>query len=251
MGEVNTNTFSEYLGQNFQDKLMWQLLVEDEFAEKILPSLSVEYFDDPNVKRFFIIILEYFNEFEKPPSLLNDSIDMAINKFGSTSVVEQQILSSIVDKLKLYNDRVYRGEIPYDGDIVRKETNRFIKQQEYRKLAEFINNKTKTGEIKDDKFIYVVEDRVTKIQQIGRDDDNIGTDIREGIEHALRREFRQTIPTGIIAIDEVTGGGLGKSEIGLILAASGVGKSTMLTRIANTAFEDEKNVLLDESRRRR
>ena len=242
MSDEIKNTFTSYLGTDFQEKLIWQLLIEEEFASKVLFNLSVEYFDDPNIKRLFIVILEFFSDYEKPPSLLNNSIEMAINKFGSTSNVEQQILTSIIKKIKLFNDRVYRGEIPYDGDIIRQETNTFIKQQEYRKLGEFIIKKIKTGEIKDDKFVYNIEDKINSIQEIGADDD-WGTEIDEGIDHALRREFRQTIPTGVIAVDEVTGGGLGKGEIGVILAASGVGKSTILTRIANTAYEDEKNVL--------
>ncbi|MFO7884840.1 MAG: DnaB-like helicase C-terminal domain-containing protein, partial [Desulfobacteraceae bacterium] len=57
------------------------------------------------------------------------------------------------------------------------------------------------------------------------------------------KEFRKTIPTGVRVIDTLTGGGLGKGEIGVILTPSGVGKSTLLTKIANTAYEEEKKVL--------
>ena len=60
MSEQTENTFTAYLGPEFQQKLMWQLLVEPEYAEKTLPILAVEYFDDPNFKRLFLIILEYY-----------------------------------------------------------------------------------------------------------------------------------------------------------------------------------------------
>ena len=59
----------------------------------------------------------------------------------------------------------------------------------------------------------------------------------------MRKEFRQTIPTGVEVLDSLTGGGLGKGEIGLILTPSGVGKTTLLTKIANTARELDYNVL--------
>ena len=39
------------------------------------------------------------------------------------------------------------------------------------------------------------------------------------------------------------GGGLGGGEIGIILAGTGIGKSTILTKIANEALEHDKNVL--------
>ncbi len=57
MAENTEYTLTAYLGPEFQQRLMWQLLVEPEFAEKTIPNLAVEYFDDPNLKRLFIIIL--------------------------------------------------------------------------------------------------------------------------------------------------------------------------------------------------
>jgi len=39
------------------------------------------------------------------------------------------------------------------------------------------------------------------------------------------------------------GGGLGKGELGVVLAPTGVGKTTILTKIANTAVNDGYNVL--------
>ena len=70
MSDTN-NTFTGYLGPEFQKRLIWQLLVEPEFAEKTIPLLSVEYFDDPVLKRLFIIIVEYFEDYKKPPNLQN------------------------------------------------------------------------------------------------------------------------------------------------------------------------------------
>ena len=51
MADSTENTFTAYLGPEFQQRLMWQLLVEPEFAEKTIPNLAIEYFDDPNFKK--------------------------------------------------------------------------------------------------------------------------------------------------------------------------------------------------------
>jgi replicative DNA helicase len=243
MSENTENTLTAYLGPEFQQRLMWQLLVEPEFAEKIIPNLAVEYFDDPNLKRLFIIILEYFKEYEKVPNLQNQSIHQAINKYKiPNNKIEEESLFSVIKRVQLWNERVLNKEMLHDGDAVRKSTNDFIKQQEWRKFAEFIIEKTKSGEIKRKYTLGEIDEKLLKISHIG-DEEDYGTEVTDNIDKALRKEFRQTIPTGVDVIDVLTGGGLGKGEIGVILTPSGVGKTTLLTKIGNNAYELGKNVL--------
>jgi len=243
MSEITEYTLTTYLGPEFQQKLMWQLLVESEYAEKALPNLSVEYFDDPNLKRLFLIMLEYLKTYDKVPSLQNQSIQQAINQFKTpNNVIEEESLFAVAHRIELYNQRILNKSLVHDGEVVQKATYAFIKQQEYRKLAEGIIVKTKNGEMKNKKVIAEIEERFQRISNIGNDED-CGSDVTEGLESALRRTFRETIPTGVDVIDELTDGGLGKGEMGLILTPSGVGKTTLLTKIANTARENNKNVL--------
>jgi replicative DNA helicase len=242
MAENTEHTLSAYLGPEFQQRLMWQLLVEPEFAEKTIPNLAIEYFDDPYLKRLFIIILEYFKAHEKVPNLQNQSIQQAINTYKTpNNIIEEESLFAVIKKIELWNERVINKQILYEGDVVRRETTNFIKQQEYRKTGEFIITSTKNGDIRKKTTIALIEEKFNKVQHIG-DDEDYGISVFDNIEHALRKEFRQTIPTGIFAIDTLTGGGLGKQEIGVILTPSGVGKTTMLTVIANSAYDDQKNV---------
>ena len=242
MTENTENTLTAYLGPEFQQRLMWQLLVEPEFAEKIIPDLAIEYFDDPNLRRLFIIILEYYNEFDKVPNLQNQSIHQAINKYKTpNNVIEEESLFAVIKRVTLWNERVINKQMHYDGDVVQKSAHAFVKQQEYRKIAEHIQEKVKSGGIKDKFVVAAIEDKFQKIAHIGEEDDD-SESLTEGVSKALRKEFRETIPTGIGTIDELTGGGLGKGEIGVILTPSGVGKTTALTIIANTAYEQEKNV---------
>jgi len=243
MIENSENTFTAYLGSEFQEKLMWQLLVEPEFTENILQNLSVDYFDNPNLKRLFIIILEYVHEYEKIPNLQNLSIHQAINKYKSpNNNIEEEALFSLIKRFQLWNEMILNKEMLHDGDVVQKTTNDFIKQQEYRKLGEYIISKTKTGEIKNKQILGAIEEKINNIICIG-DQEDYGTEVFENIDNVLRKEFRETIPTGVSVIDALTGGGLGKGEIGIVLTPSGIGKTTLLTKIANTAYEESKNVL--------
>lgn len=242
MSEKTENTFSAYLGPEFQQRLIWQLLVEPEFAEKKLPELAIEYFDDPNLKRLFIIMLEYFKEYDKVPNLQNQSIHQAISRYKTpNNIIEEESLFAVIKRIELWNERIINKQMLYDGDVVQKATNGFIKQQEYRKLSEEIQVKVKNGDIKSKFTIAAIEEKFQKISHIGEEEDDC-EELIEGIDRALRKEFRETIPTGIEVIDVLTGGGLGKSEIGVILTPSGVGKTTALTIIANTAYEQEKYV---------
>ena len=242
MAENIENTLTAYLGVDFQVNLMWQLLVEPEFAEKIIPNLAVEYFDDPVLKRLFIIILEFYKEHDKVPNFQNKTIHLAINQYKTpNNIVEEESLFAILNKINLWNERVINKQITYNGDVIQRSTNLFIKQQEYRKVGEYIIEKTKTGEIKNKFIVSYIEEQFQKISHIGEEKDD-SEEVIDNIDHALRKEFRETIPTGIEVIDVLTGGGLGKGEIGIILTPSGVGKTTALTKIANTAYEIGKNV---------
>lgn len=236
------NTLTAYLGPEFQTKLMWQLLVEPEFAEKTIPDLAVEYFDDPYLKRLYIIIQEYFKEYEKVPNLQNQSIFQAINTFKTpNNIIEEEALKAVIDRIVLWNQHIINKELLYDGDAVRKKATDFIKQQEYRKTGEFIIMSTKNGEIRKKTTISQIEEKFQKIQRIGDEEDN-GVSVFDNVKDALRKEFREPIATGVAVIDTLTGGGLGKGEIGVILTPSGVGKTTLLTKIANTAHDLGKNV---------
>jgi len=229
MTENTENTLSAYLGPEFQQRLIWQLLVEPEFAEKIIAKLAIEYFDDPNLRRLFVIMLEYYKEFDKVPNLQNQSIHQAINKYKTpNNVIEEESLFAVIKRISLWNERIINKSMLYDGDVVQKSTHDFIKQQEYRKIAEHIQTKVKNGEIKNKHEISAIEDRFQKISHIGEEEDGAKS-VGDGLRNALRPEFRQTIPTGIETIDVLTDGGLGKGEIGVVLTPSGVGKAQPLS----------------------
>ena len=78
--------------------------------------------------------------------------------------------------------------------------------------------------------------------QVGERDNNTG-EVFSNLDDVLNDDYRHPIPMGIDGIDNLLKGGLAKGEIGVILAPTGVGKTTVLTKIANTAFNMNYNVL--------
>jgi len=69
------------------------------------------------------------------------------------------------------------------------------------------------------------------------------SDVFSNLDDVLNEDYRHPIPMGIPGIDRLLKGGLAKGELGVILAPTGVGKSTFLTKIANHSFNLGYNVL--------
>jgi len=87
-----------------------------------------------------------------------------------------------------------------------------------------------------------LEEMVRGALQVGETDKGT-TDVFFNIDEVLDDDYRHPIPIGVPGIDNLLKGGLAKGEIGVILAPTGVGKSTFTTKIANHAFNLGYNVL--------
>jgi replicative DNA helicase len=83
---------------------------------------------------------------------------------------------------------------------------------------------------------------VNKALQVGEIDEG-EHDVFTNLDQVLDEDYRHPIPMGIPGIDNLLKGGLAKGELGVILAPTGVGKTTVLTKICNHAFNLGYNVL--------
>ncbi len=94
-----------------------------------------------------------------------------------------------------------------------------------------------------------IEDEETPEEAEGKGDEegNKGEegehDVFTNLDQVLDEDYRHPIPMGIAGIDNLLKGGLAKGELGVILAPTGVGKTTVLTKICNHAFNLGYNVL--------
>jgi hypothetical protein len=214
-----------YLGPSFQLKVLLELLTDTKFSENVLQYLHSKYFDDDSHKRLLIEIKNYYEKYEKSPSLKNNSIYEVIYEKISDEI-EREVLTKILDKLKVVYKNRKIGIIPDDGEVTQQKVWLFIKQQEYKGLGQYIIKKTVEGNLDD---IEVIESKIQVIHKIGPDDDT-GVDVFSEIDDTLEPDFRNTIPTGLgQEIDDLMGGGLGNGEMGFILAGLGTGKAQPLT----------------------
>lgn len=238
MNETNKDDLG-YLGASFQMKVLWQLLTVPEFAEDIVPVLTASYFDNQLHKFIMSMIKKYHEEHAIPANLKNRSIYEYIGS-SNKSEVDKELAYGVLNQIKNYDLNVINGQQFSDASVIQKTIWLFVKQQESKKLANDIFDKIKTGDLEDN--VHYFEDKFKDIMKLGAKHD-LGEDVFYDPEDALRKDYREPIPTGIKVMDEAMGGGLGKGEMGLALMAYGVGKTTFLCKAANTAYEVEKNVL--------
>jgi replicative DNA helicase len=125
------------------------------------------------------------------------------------------------------------------GEFVQEKAMKFCKQQELQKVMSKAQKIIDGGEFEN---YDTVEQLVRTALQVGEREDGM-SDVFYNLDDVLNEDYRHPIPMGIPGIDRLLKGGLAKGEIGVILAPTGVGKSTLLTKIANHSFNLGYNVI--------
>ncbi len=227
MAKIDKNSFG-YLGHDYQLRLIAQLLTDRKFANSILDIVDPNYFED----QYLRVIVATIKDAK--------TIDDVVPDVGS---LEFRLLEEVKDdmqrKFVISQLRKVQEADLNDTLKVQDMAMRFCKQQEMKKSMAMVNKIIERGNLEDYEQVEAI---IRKALEHGDNKDD-GMDVFDEIEHVLVDDFRKPIATGIKGLDEVMDGGLSKGELAVILAPFGVGKTTMMTKIANTAMSDGYNVL--------
>jgi len=225
---MSKNKNFEYLGSNFQLQLLNQIIVDKDFARSIIDVIEVNYFENKYFKLIIQMIREYYSKYEHVPTF--DTLEQI-----TKSELQQETASKIViDTISKIKDAPIEG-----GDFVQEKAMKFCKQQELQKVMNKAQKIIDGGEFENyDK----VEQLVRTALQVGEREDGM-TNVFSNLDEVLNEDYRHPIPMGIPGIDKLLKGGLAKGEIGVVLAPTGVGKTTLMTKITNHAFNLGYNVL--------
>jgi replicative DNA helicase len=217
-----------YLGYSFQVKLVKQLVEDHKFSESIISIVDPNYFDNEYMRLIVASLKDYYEKYETIPSY------ETIFNLIKTQVRREIARESAVELIKEVKESDNRDCL-HTQDVAIK----FCKQQELKKATQKIQKILDNGDF--DRY-EECEELVKQAISVGTEKDE-GVDIFHAIEDVLSEDFRNPIATGLTGIDNLMGGGLSKGELGVILAAFGVGKTTIMTRMANTAYLTGKNVV--------
>ena len=217
-----------YLGNTFQIQLLNNIVLYKDFATSIVDVIEPKYFDNQYFKLIMQILKEYYQKYEHTPSY--NTLEQLI-KSEVASPMAQKMTLDMMEQVK---------EAPGEGEtFVQEKALKFCKQQELQKVMSKAQKIIDKGDFESYDHL---EEMVREALQVGEVDTGTA-EVFANLEEVLEEDFRHPIPMGIPGIDNLLKGGIAKGELGVILAPTGVGKSTFLTKISNHAFNLGYNVL--------
>ncbi len=217
-----------YLGYSFQIRLAKQMIEDSKFSESIMDIMSPNYFDNEYIRLIIASIKDYNENYESIPSY--ETIKQIIKSEVRREIARVSALEMIKEIQESDNK---------DCLHTQKVAIRFCKQQELKKANQKIQKILDSGDF--DRY-EECEEILKNALTVGEISDE-GIDVFHSIEDVLSDDFRKPIQTGIVGLDNLMDGGLSKGELGVILAPFGVGKTTLITRMANTAYNLGYNVV--------
>ena len=173
----------------------------------------------------------YFAEYRCFPTqiLLISIIKDSLSEDGDV-LLRDQIVSYLI--------RMKENPNPNDLAYVKAKALDFCKRQAFKEALEESVNLITTGDFEN--VLTLMKNAVS----IGLPN-TVGHDFFEDMEARFMKINRQVCPTGITEIDskEILNGGLGRGEIGVVTANTGVGKSHWLVAMGANAMRAGKSVL--------
>ena len=217
-----------YLGNTFQLQILNNIILYKDFASSIVDVLEPKYFDNQYFKLIMQMTKEYYHKYEHAPSF--STLEQITKSEVSSPMAQKMVLDMITQVV----------DAPEDGyQYVQEKALKFCKQQELQKVMTKAQKIIDKGDFESYDHL---EEMVREALQVGEVDTGTA-DVFFNLDEVLDDDFRHPIPLGITGIDNLLKGGLAKGEIGVILAPTGVGKTTVLSKIANNAFNLGYNVL--------
>lgn len=210
---TDTINFSAY-GTSFQEKTVQALLTDPKWAEQVIEVLKPEYFDLKYLQfladRYYKYSLKY-RVFPTMPMLLTIIKD-DLRKSSDKLLVEQVI--AYLQKIKTNPDA---SDIPY----VKEKSLDFCRKQALKEaMVQAIDD------LEEGKYEQIAEG-IKKATMVGTSP-SLGHNFFVDYEARFTKLNRNAVATGFPSLDakEILDGGLGAGELGIVVAATGVGKCT-------------------------
>jgi len=214
---MKVNKLSDF-GYAFQIKLIAALFRDKVFLQQIIDILDSSYFDSEANIVILDIVKEYFYEFKSTPTL--EAMKIKIIEMDN-----DLLKKTIAENIK----SAFANLEAEDLDFVKQKALEFCKNQEIKKAilesVDLLNN----GQYDE------IKAKVDNAMKAGVEKD-MGHEYSEHIDERYLDSVRNTVTTGWDAIDDIADGGLGKGELGVMVAPAGIGKSWALVNVGAAAI---------------
>ncbi len=212
-------------GTSFQSKIIASLMSDIKFVQTISDILQPDMFDSDSNKWLVKTIRKYYYEYKKQPTL-------EVVKYKIDEIDNDVLKSGVVEKLR----DVWKNIESTDLEFVQSETLDFCKNQTLKNAilesVDMLENKNYDG----------IKSIIDDAMKAGTERD-LGHDYIPSLEMRLEESARITVKTPWDVINDITDGGLGPGELGVVVAPAGIGKSWTLQALGSEVVRQGKTVV--------
>lgn len=211
---------------DFSTKTIAALISNIQFMQLVFDITLPIYFESDANKWIVEETLTYYSEFNTLPTM--EVFKNQVAKLDPQSTIK----TAIIQQLK----EVYKHTAANDLNYIQKEYLTFCKNQALKSAILSAATMLQRGKYEE------IQGLIARATQAG---------IEKSVGHEWQQEFdlrifesnRDVIPTQWRSINELLNGGLGKGEMGVVIAPSGAGKSWCLISIGAAAIQAGKRVV--------
>ena len=227
MLEQKPVNFAQY-GKSFQEDLCSLILDDRPFADQLLEVFDPNFLELKYLHVFVEKIVEHRKNYKIHPSRKTMVTIIKSGLNDENDATKRQVVDFVA--------RVFAREEVEESGFIKDTSLDFCRKQ---KLKEVM--------IKSAKLINTASfDEITKLitdaVKLGSSND-FGYDYLKDFERRFELKARDPIPTTWNEIDQITGGGIGNGELGVVIAPTGAGKSMVLVHLGAQAVKQGKTVV--------
>ncbi|QDP63377.1 MAG: putative ATP-dependent helicase [Prokaryotic dsDNA virus sp.] len=218
--------FSRF-GKHFQESMV-QLMLEDRaYCDQITEVLDVSFFELSYLQVFVGKLLDYRKKYKVHPTYKAMITILRTELESENEALQMQV--------KDFFSRIHTAEIT-DREFIKDTSLDFCRKQKLKAALMKTIGLMKSSSY--DEISKVINDALT----LGMGNE-AGYEYLTDFEERYQLKARNPQTTGWDEIDSITAGGLGQSELGVVVAPTGAGKSMVLTCLGAKAIQQGKTVV--------
>jgi replicative DNA helicase len=219
-------TFAKF-GKAFQEDLVHLIVSDRPFADQIFEVLDISFLELEYLRVFTKKMLDYRDKFTAHPSYKTIKTILTTELESEDQIVKEQIME--------FFEKVCNTEV-VDGEYVKNQSLDFCRKQNLK--GAMLQSVELLQSCSFDEISKIINESL----KLGSET-NFGHDYLVDFEERYLPKFRKPVTTGWHEIDTICSGGLGKSELGVVIAPTGAGKSMVLVHLGSEAVKVGKTVV--------
>ena len=226
MRKKTPDDFSRF-GKHFQEGLC-QLILEDRpFCDQITEVLDISFLELSYLQIFIQKILDYRDKYKVHPTyeimvtILRTELD------DENEALQRQVVE--------YFARIHKNDLQ-DSEYIKSTSLDFCRKQKLKGAL------LKTIGLMQSSSFDEISKVINDALKLGMNND-AGYEYLVDFEDRYKMQARNPETTAWDEIDEITGGGLGQRELGVVVAPTGAGKSMVLTHLGAHGVKRGKTVI--------